>query len=192
MTNYLRSKMLGASTRVTLLAMLVCLSSAMVLAQVTSGTIFGRVKDSTGAYIANANVTIKSPDIGVQRTVTTNGSGDFVAPNMPPGTYTITIAAEGFKSLDTKGVVLSAADKLNAGEFELAIGTTAEKVEVTADAGQLQLQSDSGERSDLVTGKQLNDVALNGRMVLDYMRLIPGVVSDFDGSASTTYGIGAF
>lgn len=192
MTNHLRSKMLGTTIRVTFVALLVCLESAVMLAQVTSGTIFGRVKDSTGAYIANANVTIKSPEIGLQRTVSTNGSGDFVAPNMPPGTYTISITAEGFKNLETQGIVLSAADKLNAGEFELAIGTAAERVTVTADAGQLQLQSNSGERSDLVTGKQLNDVALNGRMVLDYMRLIPGVVSDFDGSASTTYGIGAF
>src|SRR5581483_8160870 len=63
---------------------------------------------------------------------------------------------------------------------------------VIADAGQLQLQSNSGERSDLITDKQLNDVAMNGRMVLDYMKLIPGVISAFDGSASTTYGIGAF
>ena len=191
MTNDLRSRKLEISIRV-IFALLVCLESTVMLAQVTSGTIFGRVKDSTGAYIASANVTIKSPEIGVQRIVATNGDGDFVAPNMPPGTYTISITAEGFKNLETQGVVLSAADKLNAGEFELAIGTAAERVTVTADAGQLQLQADSGERSDLITGKQLNDVALNGRMVLDYMRLIPGVVSDFDGSGSTTYGIGAF
>ena len=173
-------------------AIILSMSCASVLAQVTSGTIFGRVKDATGAYIANATVTVKGPDIGVTRTVTTNDSGDFVAPNMPPATYNISIEAKGFKKLEAQGVILSAADNLNAGEFVLAVGTTAESVTVTADAGQLQLQSESGERSDLITDKQLNDVALNGRMVLDYMRLIPGVISGFDGSASTTYGIGAF
>lgn len=176
----------------TILFLTTVLLAAILSAQITSGTIFGRVKDSTGAYIANATVTVKNPEVGEQRIVTTNESGDFVAPNMPPGTYTITVEAKGFKKLDAQGIVLSAADKLNAGEFELATGATAESVTVTADAGQLQLQDNSGERSDLITDKQLNNVALNGRMVLDYMRLIPGVVSDFDGSASTTYGIGAF
>ena len=68
-------------------------------------------------------------------------------------------------------MVLSAADKLNAGDFVLQVGATTETVNVTADAGQLQLQSNSGERSDLITNKQLNEVAINGRNVLDYMKL---------------------
>ncbi len=71
----------------------------------------------------------------------------------------------------------------------LAVGTTSDEVTVTADAGQLQLQSNSGERSDLITGKQLNDVAMNGRNVLDYMKLVPGVISSFDGHASGTGGL---
>ena len=54
---------------------------------------------------------------------------------------------------------------------------------VAADAGQLQLQSESGERSDLITSKQLNDVALNGRNVLDYMKLDSGVSGMVDGHA---------
>jgi len=88
--------------------------------------------------------------------------------------------------------VLSAADKLNAGEYTLQIGGAAETVTVAADAGQLQLQSNSGERSDLITSKQLNDVALNGRNELDYMKLVPGVSGMVDGHASGTGGIDSF
>ena len=165
---------------------LVCLESGLTLAQVTSGTIFGRVKDATGAYISNATVTVKSSDIGAIRTVTTSDSGDFVAPNMPPGTYTVTVEAKGFKKLDAQGIVLSAADKLNAGEFTLEVGTTGESVTVTADTGQLQLQSNSGERSDVITSKQLNDVALNGRNVLDYLKLVPGMSGTVDAHQSGT------
>src|SRR5205814_10379573 len=88
-------------------------------------------------------------------------------------------------------VVLSAADKLNAGDFVLQVGATTETVNVTADPGQLQLQSNSGERSDLVTNKQLNEVAINGRNVLDYMKLVPGVISSFNGSVSGTGGLDA-
>ena len=157
-------------------------------AQVTSGTIFGRVKDASGAYVGNATVTVRSPGTGAERIVTTSDDGNFVVPNMPPSTYDITIEARGFKKLEAHGVALSAADKLNAGEFVLAVGASAESVTVTADAGQLQLQSNSGERSDVITSKQLNDVAMSGRNVLDYMKLIPGVSGTFDGHASGTGG----
>jgi carboxypeptidase family protein/TonB-dependent receptor-like protein len=160
-------------------------------AQVTSGTIFGSVKDVSGAAVPNASITVHNVEIGVTRAATSSASGDFVVPNLPPATYSITVDAPGFKKLEAKSVVLSAADKLNAGDLVLQVGTVAETVNVTADAGQLQLQSNSGERSDVITSKQLNDVALNGRMILDYMKLIPGVVSSFDGSVATTWGIGA-
>lgn len=176
----------------TLLAALICLLCAGVSAQVTSGTIFGTVQDTSGAFIPNATVTVTNPSNGITRTVATSNDGAFIVPNLLPGTYTVTADAANFKKLEKQNVILSAGDRLNAGEFVLAVGANEQSVTVTADAAQLQLQSNSGERSDLISSKQLNDVALNGRMVLDYMRLIPGVISQFDGSASTTYGIGAF
>lgn len=163
-----------------------------LVGQVTSGTISGRVEDESGAYVSNASVTVASPATGVTRTLSTSTSGDFVAPNLPPGTYTISVEAPGFKKLDKQGVVLNAADKLNAGEFILTVGAVAESVNVTAEAGQLQLQSNSGERSDVVTSKQLNDVAMNGRNVLDYLKLVPGMSGVFDGHASGTGGIDAY
>src|ERR1017187_1322759 len=173
-------------------AAIACLACAPLLAQVTSGTISGAVKDSTGAMIKDASVTIANPDNGITRTVVTGGDGSFVAPNLLPGTYTITVEAEGFKKLESSGFVLSAADKLNAGELVVVVGAAAESVTVTADVGQIQLQSNSGERSDLISGKQLNDVALNGRNVLDYLKLIPGVSGMVDGHASGTGGIDSF
>jgi len=172
--------------------LILLLGQASLMAQVTSGTIFGTVKDQTGAVISGATVTVNNPDTGIVRQVTVNESGDFVVPNLLPGTYRVTVAAPGFKKLEKADVVLSAADRLNAGDFLLAVGTTTESVTVTADAGQIQLQSNSGERSDLITSKQLNDVAMNGRNVLDYMKLIPGVTSAFDGAVSGTGGIDAF
>jgi hypothetical protein len=166
--------------------------STLLFAQVTSGTIFGSVNDASGAVVSNASITILSPTTGASRSATTSDTGEFVAPNMPPGTYTITVEAKGFKKLDTQGVVLNAADKLNAGVFVLQVGADTESVTVSADAGQLQLQSNSGERSDVITNKQLNDVAINGRNVLDYMKLIPGVTSTFNGAVSGTGGADSF
>jgi hypothetical protein len=177
---------------IALLIFFLCASFSCLFAQVTSGTIFGTVKDASGAYIANAGVSITNTAIGVRRMVATSEAGGFVAPNLPPGTYTIVVEVPGFKKLEKTGIILNVTDKLNAGDFVVQVGATAESVTVTTDAGQLQLQSNSGERSDLITSKQLNDVALNGRMVLDYMKLIPGVVSTFDGSASGTGGLDQF
>ncbi|MCU1309097.1 MAG: TonB-dependent receptor [Candidatus Angelobacter sp.] len=173
-------------------ALFACLICGTVAAQVTSGTIFGSVKDPSGAYVPKASVVVKSPQIGVERKVVSSNSGTFTVPNLPPATYTITVEAPGFQRLEKQGVTLSAADRLNAGDFQLTVGAAESSVTVTADAAQLQLQTNSGERSDLITNKQLNNVALNGRMVLDYMKLIPGVVSSFDGHQSGTGGIDAF
>ena len=172
------------------LAACVCIGTA--LAQVTSGTIFGRVQDPSGAMVKAATVTISSPDNGLTRAVSTSDTGEFVAPSLLPGTYTITVEAPGFKKLESSGFVLSAADKLNAGQLVLAIGATTDEVTVTADAGQLQLQSNSGERSDLITSKQLNEVAMNGRNVLDYLKLVPGVSGTFDAHESGTGGNAAY
>jgi len=168
----------SSARKVLLLALVVYVGTA--LAQVTSGTIFGRVQDPSGAMVKAATVTISSPDNGLTRAVSTSDTGEFVAPSLLPGTYTITVEAPGFKKLESSGFVLSAADKLNAGQLVLAIGATTDEVTVTADAGQLQLQTNSGERSDLITSKQLNEVAMNGRNVLDYLKLVPGVSGTFD------------
>ncbi|MBZ5540018.1 MAG: carboxypeptidase regulatory-like domain-containing protein [Acidobacteriia bacterium] len=171
------------------LALVLSACGAVVFAQVTSGTIFGAVKDPSGAMVPHATVTATNAAAGITRTVSTNEEGGFVLPNLAPGTYAITVETAGFKKMEKTGIVLSAADRLNAGEFVLEVGVATEEVVVTAEAAQMQLQSNSGERSDLISSKQLNDVAMNGRNVLDYMKLIPGVISGFDGHASGTGGL---
>src|SRR6201993_472448 len=179
---------LGRSAAV---AICVLLLATLSMGQVTSGTISGLVKDPSGAAVAGATVTATEADKGITRAGETSGSGEFVFPNLPPGNYTISVDAKGFKKLEKSDVILTVADHVNAGELTLQMGTTTESLTVTADAGQIQLQSNSGERSDLISNKQLEDVAMNGRNVLDYMKLVPGVISSFDGHASGTGGLDA-
>jgi TonB-dependent Receptor Plug Domain len=90
---------------------------------------------------------------------------------------------QGFKVFEKSDLRLSATDRLNAGVFELELGGTAEVVNVSAGAGDLQLQANSGERSDLITGNQLNNLALNGRNILDFVKVVPGVATDGTGIA---------
>jgi hypothetical protein len=74
-----------------------------------------------------------------------------VAPNVPPGAYTITVEAKGFKTLVKTPIFLSATDRLNSGIFTLEVGETTDNITVTADSGQLQSQANSGERSEGIT-----------------------------------------
>src|ERR1035438_5598847 len=73
-----------------LAAIILWLPGAPLMAQVTSGTISGRVQDATGAVISGAAVTVSNPSNGLTRQITTSDSGEFVAPNLLPGTYNIT------------------------------------------------------------------------------------------------------
>ena len=161
-------------------------------AQVTSGTILGSVQDTSGAVIPSAKVTATAASIGVTRTVTSGSNGTFSLSNLPASTYTVTVQATGFETKVKDGVILSSADSLNAGVFTLNAGAEATTVTVTASTAELQLQANSGERSDLITGKQLNDIALNGRNVLDILRVIPGVSGLGSFGVSGTGGVDSY
>jgi hypothetical protein len=116
--------------RVVWQSVVVALSASLLAislhAQVTTGTIFGIVRDASGAAISGAIVTINDPAVGLTREVTTSTAGEFSAPGLYPGTYNIRIEAAGFKKTEASGFVLSAADKLSAGEFVLQVGAAAE------------------------------------------------------------------
>lgn len=166
--------------------------SADAYAQVTTGSIFGSVKDPSGAYVANAAVKVENPSVGITRNTTTSEDGNFVIPNLLPGTYILVVEATGFKRFEKTDLVLSAADRLNAGVIDLEVGAVTESVQVQAESGELQLKANSGERSELITNAQINNLALNGRNILDFTKIVPGVVSSFNGAFSGTGGIDAF
>jgi len=153
---------------------------------------FGRAVDPSGAVVTNATVTVTNPSTGVSRTVKTNESGEFVVPNLPPGNYSLKVEAPGFQTLTKTNLILNATDRLDAGELRLTVGDAGAEVTVTADTGQIELQSQSGERSDLITTRQIDRIALNGRNVLDLFRVMPGVVSDVQGAVSGRGGLDQF
>src|SRR5215470_12830170 len=109
-----------------LVSLCLLLVSAAV-AQVTSGTISGTVKDPTGAVIQGASVSIVDPANGLTRKVKTSDNGEFVAPNLLPSTYNITVEAQGFKKAEFTGFVLTAAGKLDTGSLVLTVGAKGEE-----------------------------------------------------------------
>lgn len=143
----------------------------------SNGSITGTVKDSNGGVIVGATVAVTEPSLGVNESTTTNAEGAFVFPLLPPGTYLLSTGMAGFKKNQKSSVVVQVATKVNVGDVVLEVGSLTEIVNVEAEAGQLQIQTESGERSNVITNRQLRDIALNGRNVIDLMRTIPGVIA---------------
>src|SRR5258708_27903513 len=85
-----------------------CFTVAPLVAQVTSGTIFGAVKDPAGAMVKDASVTNANPGNGITRTVVTGGDRTFVAANPLPGAYTGTVRAKSLTKLETTRILLRA------------------------------------------------------------------------------------
>src|SRR5262249_28183077 len=83
-------------------------------AQAVSGTILGTVKDSSGAAIANAPVAITGAENGVSRSVRTDGSGDYSAPLLPTGLYSVSVEMQGFKKTTLSNLQLGVDQKLRA------------------------------------------------------------------------------
>ena len=158
------------------IAVLVLTMSGAALAQ-GNGSIGGTVKDPNGAVVPDANVTVVNRDQGLTQNTRSSKEGTFVFAQLPPGVYSLVVEATGFKKKENNDVVLPVATRVNVGDLLLEIGSLTETVTVEADAGTIQLQSESGERSNIVTNRQLRDIQLNGRNVVDLMRTIPGVIS---------------
>jgi len=130
-----------------------------------------------------------SQEQGFSLTLTTGSDGSFFSDPLQPGTFTLTVEAQGFKKHLRKNVKLFANDHLALGEVTLEVGGTAETVTVEAQA--VQLQTEDAMRSGVLTGSQTVNLALNGRNNLDLIKTVPGIVSDFNGHVAGPGGIGS-
>ncbi|MGB9407784.1 MAG: carboxypeptidase-like regulatory domain-containing protein, partial [Terracidiphilus sp.] len=90
-----------------LVALLFLSLSQTIFAQAVNGTLLGTVTDSTGAAVPNAKITIVLTGQSVEHATVTNGSGDFTVPDLPSGTYTITVVAPGFKKETRENIALA-------------------------------------------------------------------------------------
>jgi len=142
------------------------------LAQVAGGTLTGTITDRSGAEIPNAQIVIKDLATGIERTVATNKDGFYIAANLLPAEYKVTISATGFNTEIKTGI------KINVGaqqEFNLTlqVGTVTHRVEVTAEAPAVQLAS--SDISATVEATTVRELPLNGRSWTDLAALQPGV-----------------
>ena len=135
--------------------------------------ITGTVTDPSGAAVANAQVIVSNPTLGITHTATTNGSGDYLFGALPIGSYDIAVSAEGFKKYQAKGVKLDVAQKARV-NVSLQVGAITTEV-VVQGSEVAQVQTQSSELGDTVSGKEVTQLELNGRDFTQLAALSPGV-----------------
>lgn len=156
---------------------LLILLAALSPAQTVSSSITGVVLDASGAAIVGADVTLTNNATGAAFSAKTATDGGFTFPNLLAGRYLLTAKTAGFKTLETKDIVISSGEVRALGSLTLQVGEVKDSVSVEAAA--VAVQTSSSEKSGLVTGTQLNDIAVRGRDFFTYLGTIPGVVDNF-------------
>jgi hypothetical protein len=141
-------------------------------AQVAGGTISGTVVDTSGRFIANASVSITNTATGINRTVTTNEDGIYIAPNLLSASYELKFAAPGFKTEVRTGIGLTVGATVTL-NLTMQVGTTKEMVEVQSEAPDVQLTT--SDISAVVSATTVRELPLNGRSWTDLATLQPGV-----------------
>lgn len=147
------------------LALLVAASLTGLYAQ-QFGEITGTITDATGAVLVGAVVTATNTATDLVRTATSNSSGIYALPNLPPGTYNLHAEKAGFK-VTVRAAVEVQVDDVIRGDFALQLGDVSQQVEVTGVAEQLNTESST--MGSVVAARQIVDLPLNGR---DYLSLV--------------------
>jgi hypothetical protein len=157
----------------TLLLTFVC--SVVAMSQTNRGGITGTVSDKNGGVIPNATVTITNIGTNRSQKVTTSGDGAYVVTSLDPVVYRITVEVSGFKKAVVNNIKVDTATTFTA-DVILEPGEVANEVTISAESPLLNTAS--GATSQTITERQIQDVPLNNRSVLDLAVTIPNVSGD--------------
>ena len=172
------------------LVAMVLFGSGIVTAQTFRGTILGTVTDSTGASIAGAAVAVKNLNTGLSRTVSTSEDGTYAVPELPIGTYTVTVEKEGFKQGLVTGIQVEVSSERRA-DVTLQTGDVASKVEIFGDVLP-QVESTSNVLGGIVESKVITNLPVNGRDYQKLIFLVPGVTGSPDQITDSPGSFGIF
>jgi Carboxypeptidase regulatory-like domain len=163
-------------------------------AQTVTGSIYGRVTDSTGAAIGGATVTVLNVETDNSTSTKTNDSGDYVFPVLNPGTFKATASMMGFSTAIQTDLRLAANQNVNA-SFAMKPGGV--NTEVTVEASSALIDTRESQLAETIDQKRIVDLPLSSRMAYDLVTLIPGItnysasdqIGDTGGTKFSTNGI---
>jgi hypothetical protein len=174
-------------TGVRALCVVVVLSSALAWGSI-GGSIVGTVKDSSGRVVAKANVVVREVNTGLSYQTHTDSRGTYTFPVLPVGQYQLEVQASGFSGYRRTGIVLDTNAALTL-DAVLEVGSVAETVRVVDDA--LHVETTSTQMGEVITGRQMTAVPLDGRSYTDLLSLQAGVAPATSITSSTVQDVGA-
>lgn len=154
------------------LLVLQALLTTPVWTQTSTGTIVGSITDSSGAVVSGAKVQITNTGTNSKIQTTTNAEGDYTAPLLPPGGYSVSVSAAGFKAFEQAGIQLQVQQQARV-NIVLQVGAITESVTVQGDAAVVEATTSS--IGKVVDNKRILELPLNTRNVYSLVNLTPGV-----------------
>ena len=169
-----------------LFAMFLFAGMAIAQSQITTGTIQGTVVDANGAALPGASVVVKNVDTNFERSTTTDEDGRFIALQLPPGRYTITVTKNGFATLVAERADVTVGQALNV-PLSMKVSSVAETVTITATPTVDTVKTESSSTLNELT---VSTTPVLGRKFEDLLTLTPGVsvVQGPDGDEITFAG----
>jgi len=153
---------------------LLVLACGLLPGQDPRGTVLGRVMDSTGAVVPNADVRITNDSTGVAAAAKTNDSGNFVLPYLLAGTYTLSCEMSGFKKWVRPGIQVRIQDSVEV-NIDLQVGATSETIEVTASTPLLSTAEAS--LGQVIDERRVLELPQFAGNAMDLVHLAPGTVN---------------
>src|SRR5215813_6457524 len=161
---------------------LVVVNSAFAQAVITVAQLNGTVRDSTGSVVANATVSLRNLDTNRAYMSTSDASGYYIVPNLPPGSYELNVSYTGFEPYARSGVQLRVGQTATL-DVTLAVQGRRDVVEVTVDTPAIEVTRT--ELSNVIETKQIQNLPISGRLFTDFALLTPGVTTGRTSVGST-------
>jgi hypothetical protein len=161
------------------------LTSTRVEAQGLFATLTGVVSDPSSSVIANAKVRLRDAASGSERATQTDKEGYYAFVSVPVGDYLLSVEASGFSTYKASGIGLGGGEKRNV-NVTLRVGTTSQTVEVSGAADTIT-PVDSGEKSDTLTTKELQNYIQVGSNAAEYIKIMPGFAVQNGASNKSNY-----
>src|SRR6266849_6379985 len=173
-----------------LIAVFLFLAVATLVAQTFRGTILGTVTDASGALVAGATVKVRNVGTGLERTTTTSTDGSYAVPELPIGTYVVTVSQSGFQTSVVTGVSVDVATERRV-DAALKTGEVAVHVEVSAETLPL-VETTSNDLGGVITAQTVENMPVNGRDYTKLIFLFPGVAGSPDQITDSPGSFGEF
>ncbi len=159
--------------------------SAGLLAQVDTATLVGTVRDSSGAVIPNATVTVTAIDTNTKGSVKTDAEGNYVVTPLKVAKYAVAAEAAGFKTQTRESIILQVQDRIRI-DFEMQVGAVSETINVSEAAPVVQTETSS--LGEVIDSRQVTDLPLNGRDYTQLATLTSGVTDTSGGGNNGNVG----